>query len=82
MILTDKIHVTSDSSLAELHDWAKANGISRSRYHGYNKHHPHYDLTIKLRTHDFDPKEVRVVRPREILKAANFIWYLDHSTWG
>lgn len=43
MIISDGIHVTSTTSLEELHAWAQRNGIKRSRYHGFKKGHPHYD---------------------------------------
>lgn len=44
MIYTDSIHLVADT-LEELHEWAGKLGLSRSRYHGVKKGHPHYDMT-------------------------------------
>lgn len=43
-LYTDGVHVVADS-LDELHTFARDVGLSRSRYHGVRKGHPHYDLT-------------------------------------
>lgn len=44
MIYTDGIHMMSDESLEELHEFAKKIGLKRHRFHNHPRH-PHYDLT-------------------------------------
>lgn len=46
MILTDGIHLVSDSSLAELHKFARKMGLKREWFQDHKKY-PHYDLTTK-----------------------------------
>ena len=43
MILTDGIHLISDTSLEELHDFVGRMGFRRPWYHDHPVH-PHYDL--------------------------------------
>lgn len=43
MILTDGIHLVSTESARELHQFAKALGITRWYFHRHPRH-PHYDL--------------------------------------
>ena len=44
MILTDGIHLVSDSSLEELHAFAQNMGLKRHWFQ-VHRNHPHYDLT-------------------------------------
>jgi hypothetical protein len=48
MIITDGIHLVSDSNLAELHAFASLVGIHR-RYFDSNPKHPHYDILPRKR---------------------------------
>lgn len=43
VILTDGVHLVSDTSMKELHEFAKSIGLKRSWFQ--NKRLPHYDLT-------------------------------------
>lgn len=70
MIIGDGVHVTSTSSLAELHAWATTYGIGRHWFHGGR--HPHYDVPKRRRGDDLG---YRRVRPREVLVAANQLVY-------
>lgn len=45
MILTDGIHLISDSSIGELHEFARRIGLKREWFQEH--FHPHYDLTTK-----------------------------------
>ncbi|KKN06478.1 hypothetical protein LCGC14_1076950 [marine sediment metagenome] len=44
MILTDGVHLVSDTSLAELHKFAQSMGLERHWFQ-VHREHPHYDLT-------------------------------------
>lgn len=44
MIITDGVHLASTKSVVELHAFAAKVGLSRRRFHGMRKGHPHYDL--------------------------------------
>ena len=44
MILTDKVHLVSDTSLEELHKFAQRIGLKRCWFQE-SRTHPHYDLT-------------------------------------
>ncbi len=44
MILTDGVHLMSDESLIELHEFAARIGLKRSWFQPHPRH-PHYDLT-------------------------------------
>lgn len=72
MIISDGIHVTSTSSIEELHRWAAIHGISRRRYHGLKKGHPHYDLPLYLATAAFQ-RDLKQVTGRDVLAAAKAI---------
>jgi hypothetical protein len=43
-IYTDGIHLVSDESLDELHEFADKIGLKRHWFEGLRKGHPHYDL--------------------------------------
>lgn len=47
MIYTDGIHLISDVSISELHEFAELVGIKRGWFDA-NKKHPHYDIPRKL----------------------------------
>lgn len=49
MIYTDGIHMVSDISLKELHQFAEIIGIKRCWFHGSCKGHPHYDLMEEMK---------------------------------
>jgi hypothetical protein len=60
MILTDGLHVVSDTSIAELHEFAQRAGLKRCWYQG-NPRHPHYDtLSARTRTAALEAGAVRV----------------------
>lgn len=44
MILTDGVHLVSDTSLEELHEFAIGIGLKR-HFFQVHRNHPHYDLT-------------------------------------
>ena len=46
MIITDGIHLGSDLSLDELHEFAQRIGLKRTWFQNHLKH-PHYDLTTQ-----------------------------------
>ena len=64
MIYTDGIHIISNASIVELHDWATRNEIGRHFYH--RGKWPHYDIPKKRRDEKFP---ARYVTTREILAA-------------
>ena len=43
MTYTDGIHLVADT-ISELHLFASKIGLTKCRYHGFKKGHPHYDL--------------------------------------
>lgn len=45
MIYTDGVHLVSDSSLEDLHTFARSIGLRREWFQCINPNHPHYDLT-------------------------------------
>jgi hypothetical protein len=65
MIHTDGIHVVSDTSLEELHEWAKMNRIHRAHFH--TSRWPHYDLPIRRRREKF--ADANHTTSRGLLKA-------------
>ena len=48
MILTDGVHLVSDTSLEELHEFAIGIGLKR-HFFQVHRNHPHYDLTASMR---------------------------------
>ncbi|MCK5548582.1 MAG: DUF4031 domain-containing protein [Thermoplasmata archaeon] len=57
MIYTDGVHVVSDSSLDELHQWARDQGIGKHFFH--RGRWPHYDIPARRREEDFPAKYVK-----------------------
>lgn len=49
MIITDGVHLISDRSLGELHDFAFDIGLKKCWFQGGKRRHPHYDLPKKVR---------------------------------
>ena len=68
MIYTDGIHVISDTSEDELHDWAQKAGIKRCWFHRGSLH-PHYDVPKGMRGTVFPG--VEVVDSRTIVAILN-----------
>jgi hypothetical protein len=69
MILTDGIHLISDVSIAELHEFAAKVGIKRCWFHNRRgKHRPHYDITNQWRREKLlDDDTVKWVSSKEIV---------------
>lgn len=76
MIITDGIHLTSDSSINELHQFAKDNNIPYRKYDGYKKGHPHYDVghIDFLQFQKIAKGKFFYVSSREVLLAAKKIY--------
>jgi hypothetical protein len=69
LIYTDGVHVVSDTSEDELHDWAYKAGIKRCWFHRGSLH-PHYDIPKSLRGTVAFPG-VQVVDSRKIVEILN-----------
>lgn len=67
MILTDGVHLISDKSLDELHDFAASMGLKRHWFQGKNKGHPHYDLTTASASLRARTKGATLVSTHEII---------------
>ncbi|KKN47205.1 hypothetical protein LCGC14_0665460 [marine sediment metagenome] len=69
MILMDaKGHLVSDSSLAELHDFAARIGMRRSWFQlGQSGQHPHYDITVRWRRRRAHAAGAVQVRSKELV---------------
>lgn len=66
MVYTDGVHLISDTSLEELHEFAASIGIKRCWYHASSKW-KHYDIPKRMRE-DFHTKfNVPLVSAREII---------------
>lgn len=65
MIYTDGIHLISDVSLDELHEWCAAQKIGRHFFH--RGRWPHYDIPMKRRTEEFPAEKVTTRKLIEIL---------------
>lgn len=63
MIFTDGVHIISDTSIDDLHNWCADQGIGRHFFHtgGW----PHYDIPKKRRNEQFPANYVTV---RELIK--------------
>ena len=70
MILTDGVHLVSDESEDELHRFARKVGLTRRRFHGKRKGHPHYDLTGEWTRAKALGAGAQVVSPRRIAEIA------------
>lgn len=67
MILTDGVHLISDSSEAELHEFAASIGLKRCWFRNKKRRRPHYDLTsVRKATVAFRAGAIRV-SSREIV---------------
>jgi hypothetical protein len=67
MIYTDNVHLVSDSSLKELHEFAKKVGIKRCWFHSGSRW-PHYDIPKGRRETLAIEYGIAVVTSREIIK--------------
>lgn len=65
MIYTDRVHLISDTSLEELHEFAERLGLRREWFQNHPRH-PHYDLT----THRIRKKAyalgTKLIRPKDL----------------
>jgi len=59
MIYTDGVHIISDESLDELHEWCAKQEIGRHFYHPSRR--PHYDIPKRRRDEEF-PAEYATTR--------------------
>lgn len=68
VILTDGVHLVSDHSICDLHDFAWSMGLKRCWYRGVRKGHPHYDLTTPKKLEAAIAAGARLVTTRELLR--------------
>ncbi len=68
MILTDGVHLISDISLEELHDFVRRMGFRRPWYHDHPVH-PHYDLITRNTFSCALDLGARLVSSRELVRA-------------
>jgi hypothetical protein len=68
MIYTDGIHIVSDTSEEELHEFARKQSISRCWFHSTSSY-PHYDLPKKRRNQPLRGAEL--VTSRRIVEILN-----------
>jgi len=66
MILTDGVHIVSDTSMVELHEFARSVGLKRHWFH-YGSRHPHYDIfgALAMRAADLG---IEFVTSRQLVK--------------
>lgn len=67
MILTDGVHLISDTSVEELHEFASRAGLSRLWFQNHRR--PHYDLTTYRAQQRVVASGARLVTTRELLAA-------------
>lgn len=69
MILTDGIHLISDVSISELHEFAKNNDIKRCWFHNRRgRNRPHYDITSQEKREKILSVEgVKLISSKEIV---------------
>lgn len=68
MIYTDKVHLVSDTSYNELHDFAKKVGLKKTWFQDVPKvKYPHYDVTTKRKLRKVLDAGAKLVLPREII---------------
>ncbi len=68
MVLTDGVHLISDISLEELHDFVGRMGFRRPWYHDHPVH-PHYDLMTRTAFSCALDLGARLVSSRELVRA-------------
>lgn len=66
MIVTDGVHMISDSSEEELHEFAEKIGLKRHWFRA--KSFPHYDLPKKMKYEDVLAAGAYQITPRELVK--------------
>ncbi len=66
MILTDGLHLVSDTSLEELHSFAQSIGLKREWYQDHR--HPHYDIMATWRLNRALAAGAVKVQSREIVR--------------
>lgn len=66
MILTDGIHLASDTSLGELHAFASLIGLKRRWFQ--NRRLPHYDVTVRWRQEWVEGMGAALVSSRELVR--------------
>lgn len=67
MIFTDGIHLISDTSLDELHAYAKSVGIKRCWYHSKSAW-PHYDIPKRKREGFAQAHNIPLITSKEIVE--------------
>jgi len=68
MILTDGFHLISDTSLAELHKFARKIKLKPEWFQDHPRH-PHYDLTTHRAVYRAVEAGAKVVSKKELAKA-------------
>jgi hypothetical protein len=69
MIYTDLIHLITDGSIDELHEFAQRIGLKREWFQNHNRH-PHYDLMGSKKEAALKAG-AKVVPSREIVRILN-----------
>lgn len=79
MLYTDGIHLISDVSLEELHQFAQSIGIKRHWYHSSSRW-KHYDIPKRMRDGFAEKYNVKLVTDREIVEILRSINNYDQET--
>lgn len=67
-IFTDGVHLVSDTSVDELHEFAQGIGLKREWFQDKLRE-PHYDMTVRWRAKRAEDHGAIVVSTREIIMA-------------
>ena len=73
MILTDGIHLMSDESVIELHEFAARIGLKRCWFQNHSNH-PHYDLTTSHKVSTAVLAGAKRVSATELVKKCSFLF--------
>lgn len=68
LILTDGVHLISDESIKELHEFAQSMGLKRCWYR--RGRHPHYDLTTSRKVQAAMTKGAKMVTSKDLVRAS------------
>jgi hypothetical protein len=70
MIFTDGVHLVSDKSLEELHEFAQKLGLKRHWFQGGKRAHPHYDLTTQRKVNQAIELGAKKVTVKKVIAAS------------
>jgi len=67
-IFTDGVHLVSDTSIEELHEFAQRIGLKREWFQDRSRY-PHYDMTVRWRAKRVEDHGAILVSTKDIIMA-------------